>query len=200
MKGPPMNRPLSLEARDTLFTNARTHYGWEDKAIPNTLLQEIYNLAKMGPTSANICPARFIFVTSPFEKEKLKTALAPTNIDKTMTAPVTVIIAHDMEFYKHMDFLLPSNPDVRSWFEGNESLIETSAFRNGTLQGAYLMMAARACGLDCGPMSGFDADKVNELFFKGTSYKANFLCNMGYGNKTYPRSPRFSFEEVARIV
>lgn len=197
-----MTQGLDTTARKTLFTDARTHHKWLDKPVPDALLQEIYDLAKMGPTSANCCPARFIFVRSKEGKDRLKDALDRGNVDQTMAAPVTVIIGHDMRFYEHLDFLCPAIPNVRSWFEGNDKTIQDTAFRNSSLQGAYLMLAARTCGLDCGPMSGFNNDKVDEIFFKGTTYKSNFLCNLGYGdiNQVYPRAPRFAFEKVASIV
>lgn len=193
---------LNEQARQILFTQARTHRKWLDRSVEDALLQEVYDLAKMGPTSANCCPARFVFVRSKKSKEKLKLALDEGNIVQTMAAPVTAIVAYDMQFYEHMEFLYPPVPAARFWFEGKEQVIKDTAFRNGSLQGAYLILAARACGLDCGPMSGFNNDKVDELFFSGTSYKSNFLCNLGYGDpkKLYPRGPRFSFDDVASIV
>jgi len=156
---------------------------------------------KMPPTSANCMPARVLFITTPEAKERLKPALAPGNLEKTMAAPVTAIIAHDLEFHEKLPKLFP-HADARSWFAGNQPLIETTAFRNGTLQGAYLMMAARAVGLDCGPMSGFDNAKLDAEFFPDGKIKSNFLCNLGYGDpaKLFPRSPRMSFDEACQIL
>jgi nitroreductase len=191
---------LDDEDLDVLFRNARTHSAWLDKPVSNELLKQVYDLAKWGATSANCSPMRVVFVTSKAAKEKLKSALAEGNVAKTMAAPVTAIIGHDMEFYEKLPFLFP-HVDARSWFVGNKPLIESTAFRSSSLQGAYLMLAARALGLDCGPMSGFDNAKMDELFFSGTSIKSNFICNFGYGDasKLYPRSPRFAFDEVCRI-
>jgi 3-hydroxypropanoate dehydrogenase len=192
---------IDAAALDQLFRTARTHNAWRDQAVPEAKLRELYDLLKMAPTSANASPARFVFVTSPEAKAKLKTALAPGNVEKTMTAPVTVIIGHDMAFYDKLPQLFP-HADARSWFAGNDALIQSTAFRNGTLQGAYLILAARAVGLDTGAMSGFDNAKVDELFFAGTQVKSNFLVNLGYGDEKglFPRSPRLSFEEAASIV
>jgi 3-hydroxypropanoate dehydrogenase len=157
-------RSVGEEALDILFRKARTHNTWLEKPVSESLLQEVYDLAKMGPTSANLAPARFVFVTTPEAKERLLPALAPQNVEKSRTAPVVVIIAYDTEFYEHAPRLFP-HADVRAYFVGNEALIQETAFRNGSLQGAYFMLAARALGLDCGPMSGFDAEKVNAAFF-----------------------------------
>lgn len=192
---------LDQNALEILFTKARTHYSWEKKDVDPALLQKIYDLAKMGPTSANSCPMRIVFVKSKEAKEKLKSCLEPANVNKTMTAPVTAIIAFDLEFYEHLPKLFP-HMDARAWFVGKPKFIEETAFRNGTLQGAYFILAARACGLDCGPMSGFNRTQVDEVFFKGTSWKSNFLINLGYGDNpnAYPRSPRFEFDEVCRIL
>ena len=193
---------MSLEAPalDLLFRSARTHYGWQDRTVPDTKLQELYDLLKFGPTSANSSPARFVFVRTAEGKAKLKDALSEGNIAKTMTAPVTVIVAHDTQFYDDLPKLFP-HADARSWFAGNDALAEVTAFRNGTLQGAYLILAARALGLDTGAMSGFDNTKVDEAFFAGTSWKSNFLVNLGYGDESglFPRSPRLSFDEAARL-
>src|SRR5437879_3032045 len=180
LQGERMTTPVSSEALDILFKKARTHSEWQEKPVSEEVLRQIYDLAKMGPTSANTSPARFVFLKSKPAKERLKDALAPGNVAKTMAAPVTVIVAYDLEFYQHLPRLFP-HVDAKSWFAGNEALIRETAFRNGTLQGAYLIMAARALGLDCGPMSGFDKEKVDEEFFKGTSWRSNFLCNLGYG-------------------
>ncbi len=192
---------LDDSALDILFRKARTHNGWIDKPVSEETLRAIWELAKMGPTSANCSPARVVFVVSPEAKEKLKPALQEGNVAKTMAAPATAIIAQDMTFYEHLPRLFP-HTDARSWFIGNDALIETTAFRNSSLQGAYLILAARALGLDCGPMSGFDNAKVDEAFFAGSPIKSNFLCNLGYGDpsKLYPRGDRLAFEEACRIV
>lgn len=188
-------------ALDIIFRNARTHNGWVNQEVPDQLLREIYDLLKMAPTSANCSPARIVFVKTPDAKAKLLQAVGGGNQEKTKTAPVTAIIAYDIEFYEKLPQLFP-HTDAKSWFKGNQELINTTAFRNGTLQGAYLMIAARAKGLDCGPMSGFDNAKLDALFFAGTTWKSNFLCNLGYGDtaKLFPRSPRFEFEEACKIV
>nr|WP_105532027.1 malonic semialdehyde reductase [Solimicrobium silvestre] len=192
---------LDKAALATLFTEARTHNVWLNKPVSDELCQQIYDLAKWGATSANCSPARIVFVKSAAEKEKLVACLSPGNQEKTKAAPVTAIIAMDMEFYEKLPQLFP-HADARSWFVGNQPNIDATAFRNGTLQGGYLMLAARALGLDCGPMSGFDADKVNAAFFAGSSLKVNFICNFGYGDaaQLFPRSPRLTFEEACRIV
>jgi 3-hydroxypropanoate dehydrogenase len=191
---------LDDKALDQLFREARTHNAWQDRAVPDAKLEEVYNLLKFAPTSANSSPARFVFLRTAEAKAKLKQALSPGNLEKTMTAPVTVIVAHDIEFYEKLPFLFP-HADARSWFAGNPAFAETSAFRNGTLQGAYLILAARAAGLDAGPMSGFDNGKVDELFLAGTTWKSNFLVNLGYGDPAglFPRSPRLSFDEACRV-
>lgn len=188
---------------DLMFRNARTYNGWLDKDVEDEKLHALYDLMKMGPTSANCCPARILFLKSDEAKEKLKPALMEGNIEKTMSAPVVALIAHDLEFHEHLPFLFP-HTDAKSWFTGDKKkqYREETAMRNGTLQGGYFIMAARAVGLDCGPMSGFDQDKVNDQFFKGTSHKINFLCNLGYGDKDtiFPRSPRFEFKTVCDIL
>ena len=193
---------MTLEAPvlDQLFREARTHNAWQDRTVPDTKLQELYDLLKYGPTSANSSPARFVFIRTAEGKAKLKGALSEGNIAKTMTAPVTVIVAHDTKFYDELPKLFP-HADARSWFAGNDALAEVTAFRNGTLQGAYLILAARAVGLDAGAMSGFDNAKVDEAFLAGTSWKSNFLVNLGYGDESglFPRSPRLSFDEAARL-
>ena len=192
---------LDQPALDQLFRSARTHNAWQPKDVPDALLHALYDLLKWGPTSANSSPARFVFVKSPDAKAKLKTALSPGNYDKTMSAPVTVIVAQDMAFYDKLPQLFP-HADARSWFAGNDALIASTAFRNATLQGAYLIMAARALGLDTGAMSGFDNAKLDDAFFAGTTVKSNFLVNLGYGDPAglFPRSPRLSFDEAARIA
>jgi 3-hydroxypropanoate dehydrogenase len=192
---------LSGEALDQLFRQARTHIAWLPKAVPVSLLREIYELARMGPTSANSSPGRFVFITTPEAKQRLLPAMAPGNVEKTRTAPVNVIVAWDTEFHEHLPRLFPQM-DMRSYFVGNRALIDETAFRNGTLQGAYFIMVARAVGLDCGPMSGFDADKVNAEFFPDGKWKANFLCNLGYGDhsKLFPRNPRLDFDEACKVL
>lgn len=193
--------PIANDAAlDLIFRHARTHNGWQDKPVSDTLLQQVYDLAKMGPTSANQQPMRIVFVKSKEAKEKLKPALDAGNVEKTMAAPVTAIIAHDLKFYEHLPKLFP-HANAKAWFEGNDELIKISAFRNGTLQGAYFLLAARALGLDTGAMSGFNAKMVDEVFFKGTAIASNFLINLGYGDpaKLYPRSPRPEFGDFCRI-
>jgi 3-hydroxypropanoate dehydrogenase len=192
---------LPTSVLDQLFLEARTHNAWRDRDVPDALLHEIVDLAKMGPTSANCSPARFVFVKSRQAKERLKPHLSEGNRDKTMKAPVCAIIGYDLDFYQHLPKLFP-HTDAKSWFEGNEQKIQETAFRNGTLQGAYLIMAARAVGLDCGPMSGFDNKAVDREFFAGTNIKSNFLCSLGHGDASvlFPRSPRFAFDEMAKII
>jgi 3-hydroxypropanoate dehydrogenase len=191
---------LDDKALDQLFREARTHSAWQHRAVPDAKLEELYDLLKYAPTSANSSPARFVFVRTAEGKAKLKQALSPGNLEKTMTAPVTAIVAHDTAFYDKLPFLFP-HADARSWFAGNPALAEATAFRNGTLQGAYLILAARAVGLDTGAMSGFDNAVVDKLFFAGTSWKSNFLVNLGYGDAAglFPRSPRLAFDEAARL-
>ncbi len=192
---------LNEQSLDTLFRTARTHSVWQDKPVSDELLHQMYDLMKWAPTSANSSPARIVFVKSEAAKKRLLPAMIPGNEEKTRTAPVTAIIAQDHEFYEKLPQLFP-HADARSWFTGNQTLIDTTAFRNATLQGAYLIIAARALGLDAGPMSGFDNAKVDQEFFKGTPIKSNFLINLGYGEaeKLFPRSPRLSFEEAAKIL
>jgi len=192
---------LNDDALDLIFRNARTHSAWLPKAVPVETLREAYDLARMGPTSANASPARFVFLTTPEAKERLKPVLAPLNVEKTMAAPVTVIVAWDTEFFEKLPKLFPAK-DMRSYFVGNEKLTEETGFRNSSLQGAYFIIAARALGLDCGPMSGFDSAKLNAEFFPDRKWKANFICNLGYGDssKLYPRNPRLEFEEAARVI
>jgi 3-hydroxypropanoate dehydrogenase len=184
-----------------LFHDARTHNAWQDKAVSDELLHEIVNLVKLGPTSANCEPARFLFLKSREAKERLRPHLSEGNRDKTMKAPVCAIIGYDLDFYEHLPKLFP-HTDARSWFAGKPKKIEETAFRNGSLEGAYLILAARALGLDCGPMSGFDNTGVDREFFAGTNTKSNFLCNLGYGDPSVlkPRSPRLDFDEMARIL
>jgi 3-hydroxypropanoate dehydrogenase len=185
-----------------LFMDARTHNGWLDKPVPDGMLREIYDIVKFGPTSMNTQPMRLLFLRTAAAKERLKPHLAPGNVDKTMAAPVTVVIGHDLDFYEHLPTLFPHNPNAKAVFEGKLSLIEMTAFRNGTLQGAYIIIAARALGLDCGPMSGFDNAGVDIEFFAGTQVKSNFLCNLGYGDhsKVFARTPRFDFASVCTLL
>jgi 3-hydroxypropanoate dehydrogenase len=192
---------ITEPAIQQIFTEARTHNVWKLEPVSDDLLKKVYEMAKFGPTSANSSPMRVVFVKTKAAKERLKPFLMAGNVEKTMAAPVTAIIAQDLEFYERLPFLFPQD-DAKSWFAGNAPLIKETAMRNSSLQGAYFMIAARACGLDCGPMSGFDQEKVNQEFFKGTSIKSNFLCNLGYGDKTklFPRNPRLKFEEVCTIV
>ncbi len=188
-------------ALDQLFRNARTHNDWQDKPVADSLLTELHDLMKWGPTSANCWPLRVVYVKSPEAKSRLAPLLMEGNRTKTASAPVTAILGMDMTFYEELPKLFP-HADAKSWFVGNDALIQATAFRNSSLQGAYFMLAARALGLDCGPMSGFDAAKVNAEFFPGTRIETNFICNLGYGDpaQLFPRSPRPSFEEVCKIV
>jgi 3-hydroxypropanoate dehydrogenase len=192
---------LDESGKDLLFRNARTHNGWLDKPVGDATLHALYDLMKMAPTSANCSPARILFLKSAEAKARLKPFLGPKNVDKTMAAPVTALIGYDTEFYDKLPKLFPQ-ADARSWFKGNDALIETTAFRNSSLQGAYLILAARAVGLDCGPMSGFDNAKADAEFFPGGKVKSNFLCNLGYGDtaKLFPRNPRLEFEEACTIL
>jgi 3-hydroxypropanoate dehydrogenase len=193
--------PISQEAIDQLFRDARTHSTWLSEPVPVELLRKAFELARLGPTSANASPGRFVFLTTPDAKARLKPVLAPGNVDKTMAAPVTVIVAWDTEFHKNLPKLFPQI-DMRSYFVGNQALITETAFRNSSLQAAYFILAARALGLDCGPMSGFDAAKLNAEFFPDGKWKVNLLCNLGYGDPTklHPRNPRLDFEEAAVIL
>ncbi len=194
--------PISAECLNQIFLEARTHNKWLDKPVRDELLRQLIDIMKMGPTSANQSPARILFVKSAAAKQRLAPHLSEGNRAKTMTAPVCAIIGYDLKFYDHLPKLFP-HTNAKSWFEGKpEKHIETSAFRNGTLQGAYFIVAARSLGLDTGPMSGFDNEGVDREFFAGTSVKSNFLCSLGYGDPAglFPRSPRFSFEEIAKII
>jgi 3-hydroxypropanoate dehydrogenase len=193
---------LSDESLNVIFREARTHSVWLDKPVDDALLAQVYDLAKMGPTSANMCPMRVVFVKSKAAKEQLKPALSTGNVDKTMSAPVTAIIGMDVHFYEQLPKLFP-HVDARAWFRDlPENVLEYMALRNGSLQAGYFILAARSLGLDCGPMSGFDNAKVDAMFFGGTTVKSNFLCNLGHGDaaKLHPRSPRLSFEEACQIV
>jgi 3-hydroxypropanoate dehydrogenase len=196
-----MTLPLDSNALAALFTEARTHNGWSDQPVTDAELQKIYELTRMGPTSANCSPARFVFVRSAEAKEKLRPALSSGNLEKTMAAPVTVIAAIDEQFFEKLPELFP-HADAKSWFTSSPAVAEETAFRNGTLQAGYLILAARSLGLDTGPMSGFDKAKVNEAFFAGTSWKSNFLINLGHGDpsKLFGRLPRLSFEEACMLA
>lgn len=195
------DKMINDQAMDLLFREARTRNGWQDRSVSRPLMQAVYDLMKWGATSANCSPARFVFVASDAAKARLKPLLSGANAEKTMKAPCCVIVAHDAEFYEKLPQLFP-HTDARSWFVGNEKLAADTAFRNGTLQGAYFMLAARGLGLDCGPMSGFDNDGVDREFLGGTTWKSNFLCNIGYGTdeNLFPRSPRLAFDDACKIV
>jgi 3-hydroxypropanoate dehydrogenase len=211
-----MPNPLSDEALDQLFRTARTHTAWLAKAVGDDVLRRLYEVLKWGPTSANLAPARFLFLRTKEAKERLRPALSAGNLEKTMSAPVTVIVAHDERFYEHAPKLFPHNPGMRDLYANSPALAESTAFRNGTLQGAYLILAARSLGLDCGPMSGFDNAKVDAAFFSDEACRAvrasevpvvsrlrsNFLCNLGYGDpaRLHPRGPRLAFEEACRLL
>lgn len=196
-----MSESISQSACDTLFSHARTHGSWLDKPVSDGLLQEIYALMKMGPTSANCSPARIVFVRTPEGKEKLRPTLSSGNVDKTLRAPVTAIVAWDSAFYDRLPALFPHG-DARSWFTSSPQLAEETAFRNSSLQAAYLIFACRALGLDTGPMSGFDREKVDAAFFAGSGWKSNLLINIGYGDETklYDRLPRLSFDDACRLA
>jgi 3-hydroxypropanoate dehydrogenase len=185
---------------EQLFDNARTHNGFGPEPIPEATLHRLYDLVKWGPTSANCSPARFIFVTTPDAKAKLLEGMSPGNQEKTKQAPVTVIVGMDMAFYEKLPQLFP-HADAKAWFVGNQPMIDATAFRNSSLQGGYFILAARALGLDCGPMSGFDAAKLDAAFWAGSKVKTNFVCTLGHGDATklFPRSPRLAFEEACRF-
>jgi 3-hydroxypropanoate dehydrogenase len=192
---------LDATALDQLFREARTHNVFLDKPVPEALLKHAVELAEWGPTSANTLPMRIVFVRSKDAKEKLKPALMGANADKTMAAPVTAIVGYDIKFFEHAPRLMP-HMDIRPWFSGDEAFAEKSAFQNGTMQAAYLILALRAVGLDTGPMTGFNTAAVDEAFFAGTTVKSNILINIGYGDaaKLFPRNPRFAFEEITSFV
>jgi 3-hydroxypropanoate dehydrogenase len=193
---------VAEDCLDQLFHNARTHNKWQDRPVPNELLQEIYNLMRLGPTSANCCPLRILFLTSKEAKERLRPHLDPGNVDKTMVAPATALLAFDLLFYEKLPYLFPF-ADAKTWFEGKPEKTLATAFRNSTLQGGYFILAARACGLDCGPMSGFSNEGVDKEFFPEGRFKSNFLCNLGYGDPKGlpgPRAPRLSFDETCKII
>jgi len=191
---------LDAPSIDLILRKARSHYAWQDKPVPEALLRELHDIMIMGPTSMNGCPARFVYVTSQDGKARLAKSLKPKNVEKVMSAPVTVIIAYDLDFWRRLPELFP-HEDRRPMFEGKPEHIETTAFRNGTLQGAYFMIAARALGLDVGAISGFSNAVVDEEFFAGSTWRSNFLCNLGYADETalFQRLPRFSFDDVSRF-
>ena len=195
---------LSAEGRDLIFRNARTHNGWQSKPVSDEQLRELYDLMKWAPTTMNASPARMVFLRSREAKERLKPALSPGNVDKTMAAPVTAIIAYDSRFYELLPKLFPHNQNARAIFAGDDKKAhaETTAFRNGSMQGGYFIVAARSMGLDCGPMSGFNNAMVDAEFFAGTGVKSNFLCNLGYGDasKVMPRNPRLAFDEACKLL
>lgn len=196
-----INKLISEDSLNQIFFKARTHRAFSNEPIDDRVLHQIYDILKWGPTSANCCPMRLVFVKSPESKQRLIECLDKGNIPKVQSAPVTAIIAMDMEFYEKMPKLAP-HADLRSYFAGNPKLIEETAFRNSSLQGAYFLIAARAVGLDCGPMSGFDNAKLDAAFFADTKWKSNFLCNLGYGDATQlkPRQPRLGFEEACLVL
>ncbi len=205
-----MSTPLSNDALDVLFRQARTHNAWLDKPVSDDLLRQLYDLIKFGPTSANSCPARIVFLRTHEARQRLLPALSPSNADKTMKAPVTAILGYEVRFFEQTPKLFPHNPGMANVFSGSPQLAETTAFRNSSLQGGYMILAARALGLDCGPMSGFDNAKVDAEFFAAAAgnpptfveVKSNFLCNLGYGDdpKLPPRNPRLAFEEACRLL
>ena len=195
---------LDGKSIDKILRDARTHNGFQNKPVTDAQIRELYEMLRWGPTSSNSQPARFVFVRTKEGKERLRPALSSGNTAKTMEAPVTAIVAYDTQFHEHLPRIFPHNPTAQSWFTGpgNEQVAFHTAFRNGTLQGAYLMLAARALGLDCGPMSGFDAKGVDEAFFAGTTWRTNFICNLGYGSdeNLFQRLPRLAFDEACRIL
>lgn len=195
-----MNHPLDSQTLAQLFTEARSFNAWQDRELSEELLQQLYELMKWGPTAANSSPARIVFVKSEEGKQRLKPCLAEGNVEKSMSAPVVAIIGMDMEFYEKLPQLFP-HTDARSWFAGKPDKILDNAVRNSSLQGAYLMLAARSLGLDCGPMSGFDYPSLEAEFFPEGKIKANFICALGYGNREelHPRGPRLTFDEACRI-
>lgn len=196
------HKALNDDALDTLFRSARSHSYWLDKPVSDDILRQVYDLMKWGPTSANCTPARLVFVRSPRAKERLRPCLDAGNVEKSMTAPVVAIVGMDLEFYEKLPRLFPHNPEARSWFAGKPQSIEETAFRNSSLQGAYFILAARSLGLDCGPMSGFNKQKLDAEFFPDGKIKSNFICAVGYGDdsRLFARGPRLDFPEACRIV
>ncbi len=187
---------------EQLFDHARTHSTWRPEPVPEATLRRLYDLMTWGPTSSNCSPARIVFVTSPEAKAKLLACMSPGNVEKTRQAPVTAVIGMDLAFYERLPQLFPHNLEARSWFAGKPAVIEATAFRNSSLQGGYFILAARSLGLDCGPMSGFDAAKVDAAFWAGTTVRTNFVCNLGHGvpEALFPRGPRLSFDEACRLA
>lgn len=196
-----MSTPLDDTALDQLFREARTHKAWQDEPVPDEALFQLYDLLKMGPTSANCSPGRFVFIRTTEGKERLRPTLAAGNVDKTMAAPVTVIVAHDLEFYERLPELFP-HTDARAWFAGKPEAIQANAFRNGALQGGYLLLAARSLGLDCGPMSGFNNEALDNEFFPEGRWRSNFLVNLGHGDGSQlpPRDMRLPFDEACQLL
>ena len=197
-----MSGVLDDRALDIVFRNARTHNEWLDDPVTDDDLRAIFDAMKFGPTTANSWPARFVFLRSRESREKLAPHLSEGNREKTLRAPICAIVAYDLEFYERLDRLFPHDPTARSWFAGKDEHVRVTALRNGSLQGAYFIVAARSLGFDCGPMSGFDNDGVDAAFFAGSGWRSNFLCNLGHGDasKLFPRNPRPGFDEVCRIV
>ena len=197
-----MNPEIDPAALDQLFFDARSYNGWKDEPVADDQLRRLYEILKMGPTSFNCCPARFVFLRTPEAKERIRPYLRPNNVDKTMTASVVTIIAYDMEFYELMPKLVPYRPEAKDVFVGKDELIKTTAFRNGSLQGAYFLLAARAVGLDCGPMSGFNNQGVDQEFFPDGRFKSNFICGLGRGDpeSIFERLPRFDFDEACKLL
>jgi 3-hydroxypropanoate dehydrogenase len=211
-----MGQTINDSVLDILFREARTYVAWQPRSVDDQTLQDLYSILKWAPTSANSGPARFAFLRSKEAKERLRPALAPGNVDKTMTAPVTVIVAYDLKFYEQLPKLFPQALGLKQMYESNPQLVEVSALRNSSLQGAYMILAARALGLDCGPIGGFDNAKVDEEFFAAGKpcfgceqeffpeghVKSNFLCNLGYGDPStlYPRLPRLPFDEACSLL
>lgn len=197
-----MSGVLDDRALDIVFRNARTHNEWLDDPVTDDDLRAIFDAMKFGPTTANSWPARFVFLRSRESRGKLAPHLSEGNREKTLRAPMCAIVAYDLEFYERLDRLFPHDPTARSWFAGKDEHVRVTALRNGSLQGAYFIVAARSLGFDCGPMSGFDNDGVDAAFFAGSGWRSNFLCNLGHGDasKLFPRNPRPGFDEVCRIV
>ena len=197
-----MNQSLDTQALEQAFFNARTFNKFTSQEVPDALIAQLYDLMKWGPTSMNCQPGHYVFIKSQEAKQRLKSALMPGNQDKTMAAPATVIVAFDTQFYKHLPLQFPANPNAQAMFEANPELSQTTALRNGTLQGGYLILAARMLGLDCGPMSGFNNQAVDAEFFSDGRYKSNFLINIGYGDASgnYPRGPRLAFSDAVDII
>ena len=197
-----MKFEIGLLALQQLFLDARSYNGWLEGEVTDDQLRRLYDILKMGPTSFNCCPARFVFLSTPEAKQRIEPHLRPNNVQKTMSAPVVAIIAYDTVFYEQMPKLTPHRPETRDFFAGNEALADVTAFRNGTLQGAYFLIAARAVGLDCGPMSGFDNAGVDAEFFPDGKFRSNFICGLGRGDpeSLFGRLPRLEFDEVCKVL